>query len=80
MFVTRLLYLIVDGSHEDYWNKGFVSVLALNRLCISIINVRMSIALECLCGGVAITVFNMHAVHANFSCKCLQTCEIFKNI
>ena len=29
---------------------------------------------------VAITAINVCAVHANFLCRCLQTCETFKNI
>ena len=72
MFVTRRLYLIGDGSHEDYWNKEikvFVSELALNHLhmhnkhtCVHCPRILVWCSVLLL---MAITAINVCAVHAN---------------
>ena len=89
MWLTRVchryFYLIVDGSHEDYWNKiinVFVSALASNLLRMH--NKRTSVhcprmLMWCsLLLLVAITAIKVHAVHSNFLCRSLQTCETIK--
>ena len=86
MFVTRRLYLIGDSSHEDYWIKVinvFVSALDLNRLRMhnEFMHIHCPIMLMwcSLLLLVVIKEINTCAVHTNFSCKCLQTREIFKD-
>ena len=45
-------------------------------------NLHVSIVLVCLCGVAyrLLVKINVRAVHANFSCSCLQTHEVIKNI
>ena len=79
MFFIRRLYLIVDGSMNKVINV-FVSTLALNHLLMHNKCMRVhcpTIFVWCsLLLLVAITAINVCVVHANYSCRCLQTHEI----
>ena len=82
MFVARCLYLSGDGSHKDKVINVYVSALTLNRLCMqnkrTHVHCPRTFVWYSLLLLVMVIAINVCAVHANLSCRCLQTHEIFK--